>query len=335
MPSMAIKVTHFQRRPVPGVFSMEQLFVDLRKSLASDFVFCANYCRFYSQGVIPRLRDTLRARGLQGDINHVTGDVHYLTYFLNRRRTILTIHDCVTLERLRGLRRFLFWLFWYWLPEKRCVRIVVISEATRLQVLKHIRCDPGKVRVIHNHVADDFRPSDCRFNEKRPRVLHIGTASNKNLERHAAALEGIHCEFVIIGRLSNLQRVELDRRSISYQNYVDLSISALVDQYEQCDLVLFASTYEGFGLPIVEAQAVGRPIISSDLWSMPEVAGGGACLVNPYEVKSIRNGVLRVIQDADYRNELIRLGCQNVKRFKLENTAAQYAELYREVFAQS
>jgi len=166
-------------------------------------------------------------------------------------------------------------------------------------------------------------------------VLHIGTTPNKNLERHAAALQGIHCEFVIIGRLSNLQRVELDRRSISYQNYVDLSKSALVDQYEQCDLVLFASTYEGFGLPIVEAQAVGRPIISSDLWSMPEVAGGAACLVNPYEIKSIRNGVLRVIQDADYRNELIRLGYQNVKRFKLENTDAQYAELYREVFAQN
>jgi glycosyltransferase involved in cell wall biosynthesis len=314
---------------------MEQLYIDVRGALTCKFVFRTKCCRFSSKGLIQRLRDALCAVSFQGDINHVTGDVHYLTYFLNRRRTILTIHDCVGLERLRGLRRFIIWLFWYWLPAKRCVRIVVISEATRLQVLKHIRCDPAKVRLIHNHVSDDFRPSICRFNEHRPRVLHIGTTPNKNLERHAAALQGIHCEFVIIGRLSNLQRVELDRRSISYKNYVDLSKADLVDQYEKSDLVLFASTYEGFGLPIVEAQAVGRPIISSDLWSMPEVAGGAACLVNPYEIKSIRNGVLRVIQDADYRNELIRLGYQNVKRFKLENTAAQYAELYREVFAQS
>ena len=90
----------------------------------------------------------------------------------------------------------------------------------------------------------------------------------------------------MIGRMSAAQVDAFVRHGVSYENHVDLPRAAVVEQYERCDLLAFASVYEGFGLPIVEAQAVGRPVVTSDLWSMPEVAGGAACLVDPGAVRS-------------------------------------------------
>jgi glycosyltransferase involved in cell wall biosynthesis len=81
----------------------------------------------------------------------------------------------------------------------------------------------------------------------------------------------------------------------------------------------------------VEAQAVGRPVVTSTLHSMPEVAGDGASLVDPFDVQAIRAALLRIIEDGEYRDELVRKGLRNVERFRTKYIAEQYAALYREV----
>ncbi len=330
-----IRVMQFVRRPRGGFYSLERLYQDVRDHLPSDIQVETRVNRNFSRGLLGRLSDALTARRSQRDVNHVTGDVHYLTYFLNRRCTVLTILDCIALERSSGVKFWLLWLFWYWLPEKRCAAIPVISESTRQQVLKYLRCDPDKVRVIHCNVSDEFQPAPKRFQTDCPRILHVGTPENKNLERHAAALEDIKCRLVIVGQLSPSQTLALQRYRIQYDNLSGLSREALVEEYQRCDLLLFASTYEGFGLPIVEAQAVGRPVVTSNLWSMPEVGGEGACLVDPFDVASIRAGVQQVLSDESYRNTLIAGGVENVKRFRTKAIAEQYAALYREVYEAS
>jgi glycosyltransferase involved in cell wall biosynthesis len=272
-----------------------------------------------------------RARRHQGDVNHVTGDVHYLTLLLDPKRTVLTVHDLVMLGRLRGLVRLVFWFLWYWLPVRRSRAIVVISESTRAALLASVRCDPAKIRVIHNNVSDEFRPAPRAFNTACPRILQVGTAWNKNLDRAAEALAGISCRLVIIGPLSEEQLAMLQRYEIDHENHVGLSRAALVAQYGAADMLLFASTYEGFGLPIVEAQAVGRPVVTSNILSMPEVAGGGACLVDPFDVAGIRAGVQRIIDDPSYREGFVAKGYENVKRFGAAYVAKQYAALYREI----
>ena len=330
-----IRVTHYMRRPEFGVYSLERLYEDVRTHLPADFQVSICVSRLFSRGLFGRLYDIVRSRYCQGDVNHVTGDVHFLTYLMDRRRTVLTILDCVTLERLQGFKRWLLWLFWYWLPEKRCAVIIVISEATRQQVLQHLHCNPDKVRVIYCNVSEEFKPVPKPFNASRPRILHIGTTPNKNLERLVAALESLGIELVIIGKLTESQSHALKQYRVSYDNYVNLSREALVEQYYRCDVLLFASTYEGFGLPIVEANAVGRAVVTSNIWSMPEVAGDAACLVDPFDVASIRAGICRVIEDAAYRKHLVERGFENVKRFHIETIAAQYAALYRDIHART
>jgi len=185
--------------------------------------------------------------------------------------------------------------------------------------------------VIHNPVSDEFQFSAANVISATPRILHIGVTPNKNLERVAQALQGIACTLVVIGPLSPSQKAILSAHGVACENHFNLSRAELLTQYQRADMLLFASTYEGFGLPIIEAQAVGRPVITSDLCSMPEAAGGAACLVDPYDVAAIRQAVLRVMEDHEYRDDLIARGLVNVERFRASKVAAQYAQLYRTV----
>ena len=108
-----------------------------------------------------------------------------------------------------------------------------------------------------------------------------------------------------------------------------LKDNELVEAYRRCDMVVFASLYEGFGLPILEAQAMGRPVITSNFGAMKEAAGDGALLVDPYSVEAIRDAVLRVKREPALREELIAKGRANVERFRAGVVAERYAEIYR------
>lgn len=327
------RITHFMRRPRQNVFSIERLYEDVRGAMPEDCGVSVWTCRNPSTGVWPRLKDVWAARNAQSEVNHVTGDVHYLTFLLDRNRTVLTVHDLVSLERLKGVRRWVLWLLWYWLPVRRSRAIVTISETTRKALQDSVRCDPAKIHVIHNNVSDEFQPTPQPFNDTTPCILQIGTKPNKNLERVAAALQGISCRLSIVGPLGQAQADMLRRYGIEFENHVGLSREELVQQYVKSDMLIFASTYEGFGLPILEAQAVGRPVVTSNLSSMPEVAGGSACLVDPLNVESIRAGILSVINNPSHRALLIEAGLRNVQQFRAAAVAQKYAKLYREIAA--
>ncbi|WP_317128712.1 glycosyltransferase [Natronoflexus pectinivorans] len=81
------------------------------------------------------------------------------------------------------------------------------------------------------------------------------------------------------------------------------------------------------------AQATGRPVITSNISSMPEVAGNGACFVNPYDENDMREGVLKIINNKDYRETLIKNGLNNTERFQPAEVAAQYAAIYEEIYS--
>lgn len=285
----------------------------------------------FSQGLWPRIASIVDAGRNAGAVNHVTGDVHFLALGLPGKNTVLTIHDCGILRRSRGLKRALLKYFWYTLPMARCRVVTAISAATRNELIELAVAPAEKIRVIHDCVSPEFQASPAVFNRVRPTILILGTAPNKNLERLAAALEGFACLVVLVGRPTDNQRAMFLDRRIHLIELGDVNNSEILTAYQRCDLVLFASTHEGFGLPILEAQAVGRPVVTSNCSSMPEVAGDAACLVDPLDSRSIHAGIERVICDETYREQLINRGFENVRRFSATQIAAEYASLYREI----
>lgn len=324
-------VTYYHRRPQGSNFSIERLFKDVRQSLPGNIEAKIVVSRFPSRGILGRLYNVVEAIFRQGDVNHITGDVHYLALLLYKKRTLLTIHDLVSVHRLKGWKRYLLLLLWYRLPIRRSALVTVISESTKEDLLRHIKVDPQKIRVIHDCVSCDFQHAPKGFNATNPVILQIGTGQNKNIERLAEALEDIPCHLRIVGLLNVKQEAALRKYGIGYSFVGNISDKQVIEEYRCCDMLVFASTYEGFGLPIVEAQATGRPVVTSNILSMPEVAGGAACLVDPFEVASIRCGILKVINDAWFRDELVRRGLENIDRFRPGIIAAQYTDIYREL----
>ncbi|OGW33757.1 MAG: hypothetical protein A2X58_05795 [Nitrospirae bacterium GWC2_56_14] len=327
-----LTVTHYHRKRISHHFSIERLFDAIRANMPSSVDCRIAVAPFVSQGIWRRCLNVLLAPFCQGEVNHITGDVHYLAYMLRKKKTVLTIHDCGRVETLRGIRKSLLLFFWFRLPEKRSSLITVISESARSELLRYLNCDPEKIRVIHDCISDDFVFSPKAFNGEKPVILHVGTKENKNLPRLAAALHGITCHLRIIGRLDERQISMLSENGIEYSSVADISGAEIVREYERSDMLAFVSTYEGFGLPILEANAVGRPVITGNILSMPEVSGKAACLVDPYRIEDIRAGILRVIDDDAYREQLIAYGRENVKRFSARTIAKQYALLYEELY---
>lgn len=328
---MPLTAIHFQRQPAPGQVSIERLFDAVRDAMPDDVRCLVHISPFRSRGLLQRTANMVAAARHQADVNHVTGDVHYLALALRGPSTLLTIHDCVSLERLRGLKRALFRWFWYVLPIRHAQIVSTVSEATKREVLRHARCNPDKIRVVRNCVRSEFVPDFKAFNVSNPLILQVGTGANKNLERVVEALAGSKCRMNILGALSDTQKSLLGERGIRYSNLPVATDVQVLEAYKACDMVVFASTYEGFGLPIIEANATGRPVVTANVLSMPEVAGAAACLVDPFDVASLRQGIVRVIEDGSFRQSLIEAGFENAKRFSAKSVTAEYVRLYREL----
>jgi glycosyltransferase involved in cell wall biosynthesis len=317
--------------PKVGQVSIELVFEQVRARLSrvEVEVFTSTHPNL---GVLPRLRAIIEASRHQGDVTHMLGDSHYLDLLLRRSRTVLTVHDLEFLHRAgnSAVKKFVYRWLWLRLPVWRASMITAVSTATRDDLIAVTGVKPERVRVIPNPVRDPFVPAPVALPANpRPVVLLVGTWPSKNLDNTAAALRGLDVKVVLVGPMSDEHRRLFE--GLEVENRVDLSDAQMVATVQGCDLLLFASLNEGFGLPIVEAQACGRPVVTSDREPMREVSGGAACLVDPTDVTSIRDGVRRVLDDGSYRRALISAGLVNAQRFRPEPIARAYEEVYLQV----
>lgn len=335
--SSGVHVIHFQRKPRPGFnFSIEGIFENLRGSLKDKIVFTIAVCSRFNDGYLSKLFNIIEAASRQkkNAVSHITGEVHFLNLLMRKKNVLLTIHDCRFMERKTGIQKKMIGWLYLKAPIRKAAFVTAVSETTKHAVIGYTGCAAEKIKVIPVPVNNIFKPLPKAFNKERPVILQVGTAENKNLSRLIEAVRDVQCRLVIIGNVAPADMEKLNRYGIDFRIQLNLSDTQLYHEYANCDMLAFVSTYEGFGMPIVEANCVERAVITSNISSMPEVAGDAACLVDPFDVASVRKGLLKIMNDDAYREQLIASGRRNRQRFSSEAIAGAYYELYKTMVEQ-
>ena len=323
------KIVFFFRKKRSSNHSIEKYFFNVVKFLPSQVDYIFIYMPFFGDNIFSKFINGIYCKLNQGSVNHITGDVTYISPFLTKSRTITTILDCTGFKYYTGFKLFIYKLIWFYFPIKYSKFITAISNNTKIEIEKFIPY--SKDKIIVNYIANEkiYKPKKKEFYETKPVILQIGTSENKNIYRLIEALNNVNCKLVIIGEMNPHILEKLNNSNIDYTSLgTNLQESEVVMQYEKCDIVSFISTSEGFGMPIIEANAIGRPLVTSSISSMPEIAGDSALLVNPYSIDEIRNAFLQIIHDSELRDNLINKGFENIKRFNIESITNIYLNLY-------
>lgn len=334
-------ITYFFRHPRPEYHSIERLFgglADYINQHTGRQVVRQVHCPHSQVTPLNLLRNCLSARRQRGSVNHITGDVHYLALALPKRSTILTIHDCVLLTRYskwHPMHWFHFYVWYKW-PISRAGLVTTISDNSKAELVRVVGVSPDKIKVIANFYDPRFFPDESSAQPNRqPVILQVGTGPHKNLERLIAAVAGLPCRLVVIGQLTDLQKQLLLIHQVEYQELGNVDFPTVHQAYLTADLVAFVSLYEGFGLPILEAQTMNKPLITSNMEPMRTIAGEGASLVDPTDVAAIRTEIERILADPTYRAGLLDSGQINARRYSIDRIAGRYVALYNSLHALS
>ena len=280
---------------------------------------------------------------------------HYVLPPVVTCRSVVTIHDCIHL------------MFPQYLPNRmalgyarasiataarRANRIITVSESSKHDILRFVNVEPSKIEVIPNAFDERFsvQPPEAQVVRVRERyqlqdefVLYAGNVKpHKNLERlidafHLVRTRGLdHLKLVLIGdeisKYTSLRRAVHRHQLHKYVRFLGyLPEDTLTVMYRLASVFVFPSLYEGFGLPPLEAMASGTPVVTSNVSSLPEVAGDAAILVNPYEPESIADGIYRVVTDRPTRDDLCRRGLERSRQFSWESSVRRVREIYEAV----
>jgi len=261
-----------------------------------------------------------------------------ISFFLPRSCILVPIVTDMALFRMPEVYRFsrvLLWKLQYAYIRRRADHYIAISEFTKKEIMDVLRVSQEKIHVVPcacsealSPVKDEARLSLLaeRFHLPKRFVLFVGNANpRKNLSRIIQAFdqlretEEIQHHLVIAGE----QGWKFDReealRDIRHKDEIhfigfvpDEEMAAL---YSAADLFVFPTLYEGFGIPVIEAQRCGTPVITSRTSSLPEIGADAAFYVDPYDVNSIARGMGSVLKNPQMAEELKQKGFENAKRF--------------------
>ncbi|NLE06111.1 MAG: glycosyltransferase family 4 protein [Crenarchaeota archaeon] len=278
------------------------------------------------------------------DVFHPTNTDTYFLRYLQKKPFVITVHDMIhelypeyypkndpTVKNKKQLM-------------EKANHIIAISENTKKDIIRINDIDPSKISVIYHanplkRICNltNLHEKIAEQNPKRPYILFVGSRSRyKNFVFFVKAITPLFKKhknlklFCAGGGSFTPREVTLFKELNIYPKifYFPINDNSMRELYENAEAFIFPSLYEGFGLPILEAFSCGCPLVVSNTSSLSEIAAEAASYINPYDAESILHGVESLLEDPDYRDELIKKGYERLKEFSWKKTAEEKKKIY-------
>jgi len=296
----------------------------------------------WMQVFVPRLASTLK-------LDLFWGPRHQLPLFMPKEiKTVLTVHDIVHLlfPRTMSLPNLVAERLLMQRSIRRADYVMADSQSTASGIQEHYQVRPTKIGVVypggptvskqmHSPVSDDEKLPGKYF-------LFVGTLEpRKNLRAILGAFalldterEDVH--IVVVGNIGwktkdvmSLLKAHRYRSRIHFTGYVDAARLSFIYRNALC--LLYPSLYEGFGFPILEAMTYGVPVITSNVSSMPEVAGDAALLVDPNDINELANAMNMILSNGNLRDLMVFKGYKRLKEFSWMRCAEEVLDIFKKV----
>ncbi|MDX2211802.1 MAG: glycosyltransferase family 1 protein [Oculatellaceae cyanobacterium bins.114] len=287
----------------------------------------------WTQFQLPRLYQKLRSPLLFSPIPEAP--------LFSNCRFVVMVHDLIPLH-FSAWKSPLKYYFQYYVPLvlKQATHIICNSQATAQDMVDFYNIPAKKITsILLAHDANHFQFLDLPTQNY---FIYIGRSDPyKNLQRSLQAFARLpqqQYEFLIVGSLDPRYtpglKILVDELGITSQvRFLDyVPYADLPTLINQAIALVFPSLWEGFGLPVLEAMACGTPVITSNLASMPEVAGEAAILVDPYNEAEIANAMQAIATDGQMRSHLRQAGLARASQFSWTKTATQTAQVLQAYF---
>lgn len=241
----------------------------------------------------------------------------------------------------------------YFYEELRCKAnaIICISDYTRKKVIEYLNGIPDRCHTVHVNIHDRLSPADPNIAERHLRGLGIHqypylfypanfwphknhrmllTAYSLFLSRN----RDLNLDLVFTGTLREMEsRLKLDVKKMGLEKKVHfvgfISQDQLCSVWKGCEFLIFPSLYEGFGIPVLEAMALGKQVLCSNTTSLPEVAGNAALYFDPRKPEDIARCLDKIVRDQNLKNDLRSRGLKRASKFRKEDMVQNYLDIFR------
>lgn len=259
------------------------------------------------------------------------------------KNKISTLHDITYIRYPHTYSKAFRWFYRIAMPLvlKTSKHIFTVSEFSKREIVNYYRIPEEKITVIYNAVDKRFRPQPDDTLKKEKYLLAVSSVKeNKNFALILKAFETLskqknNLKLFIVGDLKhgNFSNIDLN----IFVNYPGIKFigrvgdEQLIKLYSNAIAFLFPSLYEGFGIPVLEAQACGCPVIASNTASLPEVLQDSAVLIDPLDTDAFVKAICNIATETEFRNDLIEMGIKNQSRFSWAKSAENILGIVKKV----
>lgn len=257
-----------------------------------------------------------------------------------QKRSVITVHDLnhVDIEHNSSALKKVYYHFVLKRACRNAFKVLTVSEFSKRRICEWANIHSDKVVVVGNGVSEEFNLNVDKYNPGYKYVLIVGNRKkhkNEISSLMAFSNSGISKDIKLILTGNPSEDLTAKINELKIEDRVkflgNVSNEMLASLYSGAELLLFPSLYEGFGLPVVEAMACGVPVITSNTTSLPEIANGAACLVDPLKVEDISNAIFNVCNDKFYRDDLIKKGILQSRKYSWLEVTRKVEEIVKQL----